>query len=260
MARQPSFPGATLVVHNGNITGSVQDQGTLYRIEPVGNGVHALIKVDPARFPPEHPTSFQQLERRGDIRVPSTLRDTANADVLVGIDVLVAYTPAARNAVADINATIQLAMVEANQSYVNSGIRIKLTLVDSFEVAYSEAGKSYETILADFVANSTVQSRRTSSGADLAAEIVNQSDYCGLADAIMATASTAFATVYYDCATGYYSFAHELGHLMGARHDEPSDPNPSPFPFGHGFRHDTAPKWRTIMAYDCPAGCARLQY
>src|ERR1700730_18044370 len=62
-------PGqATLVVHDGNITGSIQDQGTLYRIEPVGNGVHALIKVDQGRFPPEHPPSFQERERRGDIR------------------------------------------------------------------------------------------------------------------------------------------------------------------------------------------------
>jgi hypothetical protein len=64
-------PGqATLVVHDGNITGSIQDDGTLYRIEPVGNGVHALIKVDQGRLPPEHPPSFQQKERRGDIQAP----------------------------------------------------------------------------------------------------------------------------------------------------------------------------------------------
>jgi hypothetical protein len=137
-------PGqATLVVHNGNITGSIQDQSTLYRIEPVGNGVHALIKVDQGRFPPEHPPSFQQQERRGDIQLPGTMRDTAGDVLPVGIDVLVAYTTGARNAVTDINATIQLAVAEANQSYINSGINIKLSLVDSFEVAYSETGKTF---------------------------------------------------------------------------------------------------------------------
>jgi len=95
-----------------------------------------------------------------------------------------------------------------------------------------------------------VNQRRDKAGADLAALIVDQADYCGLADAIMADASTAFAVIYHDCATGYYSFAHELGHLMGARHDEQNDPS-VPFSYGHGYRHDLAPSWRTIMAYDC---------
>lgn len=255
-------PGqATLVVHNGNITGSVQDQGTLYRIEPIGNGVHALIKVDQGRFPPDHPPSFEQKERRGDIQAPAKKFDTSKADAPIGIDVMVAYTTAAKNAVSDINATIQLAVAEANQSYVNSRINIRLTLVDTFEVAYSEAGKTFDAILADFVANSTVQNRRNASGADLSAMIISQSDYCGLADAIMANASTAFAIVHYDCATGYYSFAHELGHLQGARHDPATDGTNTPFAYGHGLQHLTPPPtWRTIMAYNCSGGCPRLQY
>jgi hypothetical protein len=254
-------PGqATLVVRDGNITGSIQDQGALYRIEPVGNGVHAVIKVDQGRFPPEHPPSFEQKERRGDIQAPPTTQDIATSDALVGIDVLVAYTTGARNAVSDINATIQLAVAEANQSYLNSGINLRLRLVDSFEVAYSETGKTFDQILADFVANTTVQNRRNTSGADLAAMIINQTDFCGLADAIMANASTAFAVVHYDCATGYYSFAHELGHLQGARHDPANDSTSTPFAYGHGYQHLSSPVWRTIMAYNCQNNCPRLQY
>jgi hypothetical protein len=259
-------PGqATLVVHGGNITGSIQDQGTLYRIEPIGGGVHALIKVDQSRFPPEHPPSFEELERHSDIQPPPTMRDTSRMDAPVGIDVLIAYTTSAKNAVADILALIQLAVAEANQSYVNSGINIKLTLVDTFELAYSETGKTFETIRDDFVANQTVQNRRDTSGADLAALIINKSDYCGLAKAIMANASTAFAIVHYDCATGYYSFAHELGHLQGTRHDEAHDPSTMPFPYGHGYEHPSPQmnqRFRTIMAYACsPDNCEpRVQY
>ena len=52
------------------------------------------------------------------------------------IDVLVAYTSGAKAAVTDIDATIALAVAEANQSYVNSKIQIQLNLVDSFEVSY----------------------------------------------------------------------------------------------------------------------------
>lgn len=254
-------PGtATLVVHDGNVTGTVQDGTDLYRIEPVGGGVHAIVKVDQSKFPPEHPPSFENKEReqRGSLQLqgaPANLHDGP-----VGIDVLVAYTPSAKASVADIDATIQLAVAEANQSYVNSGINIKLNLVDSFQISYTETGKSFDTILADFVANSTVNQRRDSSGADLAALIINQTDYCGLADDIMAKASTAFAVVHYSCATGYYSFAHELGHLMGARHDEAHDSTTSPFAYGHGFQHTASPAWRTVMAYDCTGGCSRLQY
>lgn len=252
---------ATLVVHDGNITGSVQDNGNLYRIEPVGNGVHALIKVDQNKFPPDHPPSFEKKEKRGDIEAPKNTGDLKTAGGPTTIDVLVAYTTAAKNAVSDINATIQLAVAEANQSYVNSRVNVRLNLVDTFEVGYSENGKTFDTILADFVANQTVQSRRNISGADLSAMIINQTDYCGLADAIMAAADTAFAVVHYDCATGYYSFAHELGHLQGARHDPAHDSSTTPFAYGHGLQHTSpAPAWRTIMAYNCDGGCPRLQY
>jgi peptidyl-Asp metalloendopeptidase len=256
-------PGnATFVVHDGRVTGSIRADGALYRIEPIGGSVHALIKVDERRFPPDHPPSFDEKAKRGEARPETAFPSAAGRqDGTVGIDVLVAYTPSARTAVADIVGTVQLAVAEANQSYLNSGVNIKLRLVDSFELSYVESGRSFETILSDFAANQTVNSRRDSSNADLSAMIINQADFCGLANAIRAGASTAFAVVHYDCATGYYSFAHELGHLQGARHDPANDPTASPFPYGHGLQHLTpVPAWRTIMAYDCTGGCSRLQY
>ncbi len=254
---------ATVVVRNGEVTGSITNPTGLYRIMPVGNGVHALVKVDTTKLPPEEPPSFRQKEQERGAVVPP------NADLKLGdttttqIDVLVAYTPAAKAAVSDIDATIALAVAEANQSYVNSKIYIRLNLVDTVQVQYSEAGKTFDQILTDFVANPTVNQHRDQSAADLSAMIINQPDYCGMADAIMATASTAFAIVHYDCATGYYSFAHELGHLMGARHNEQADPTNTPYAYGHGLQHRTpTPTWRTIMAYvdGCGGTCTRLQY
>jgi peptidyl-Asp metalloendopeptidase len=254
-------PGqATFVVRDGKITGTIRDDENLYRLEPVGNDVHALIKVNESRFPPEEPPTFKE-KRGGPTPTPSRALDTKMGDTSVEIDVLVAYTTAARTAVSDIAATIQLAVAEANQSYQNSGINIRLTLVDSFEVSYSESGKSFDTILADFIRMADVNNRRDKNGADMVVLIIDKSDYCGLADAIMADASTAFAVVHYDCATGYYSFAHELGHLQGARHDPANDPTNTPFAYGHGFQHASpVPSWRTIMAYNCEGGCSRRQY
>src|SRR5262249_22892410 len=65
---------------------------------------------------------------------------------------------------------------------------------------------------------------------------------------------------------GKFSFGHELGHLMGARHDwVADDTNNSPYTYNHGFvmATPTAPAepWRTVMAYDCPPpGCPRVPY
>lgn len=268
---------ATLVIRDGNITGTIKENGGFYRIEPLGNGIHAVIEVDESRFPPDHPPTFKNKERQGSAAPPSTTHDTRPiatpaplsikelqdstapaAATPVGIDVLVAYTPASRKAVPSIEDLIQLAVDEANESYLNSGVNIKLKPVAVFELSYIEAGKDYETILNDFAANGEVNRRRDTSGADLAVMIIDQTAYCGLAKTIMAEASNAFAVVYYNCAAGNYSFAHELGHLQGARHDPDNDPAPTPFPDGHGFRQPAA-GWRTIMAPTW-GGLSRVQY
>ncbi len=48
---------AILVVNKGVVTGSIRNHGELYKIESVGNGLHAVIETDSAGFPPEHPSS-----------------------------------------------------------------------------------------------------------------------------------------------------------------------------------------------------------
>ncbi len=94
-----------------------------------------------------------------------------------------------------------------------------------------------------------IHSLRDQYGADVVVLIAaNYLGSCGRAATIDAISNEAFAVTRVDCAIGNYSFAHEIGHLAGARHD--TDPNTSPYAYGHGFRYDPG-YWRTVMAvYD----------
>jgi len=253
-----------LVRHGQGITGNVRVNGQLYRIRPLPDGSHAVIEVNERAMPPDHPAAFRDLPQIN-MAPPSGMMGALAIDpgATATIRVLVVATNAAVSAYGgDMQALAQLAVAESNQGYVNSNVGINMELAGYTAVTYSELGMS--TDLSRFRGTSdgymdSIHALRDSTGADVAVLIGNDSSACGLASGIGSTAATAFATAYWDCATGYYSFAHEIGHLQSARHDPATDPSTSPYAYGHGYR---APNnaWRTIMAYDCTSGCPRLNY
>ncbi|RXD92175.1 M12 family metallo-peptidase, partial [Xanthomonas perforans] len=139
---------------------------------------------------------------------------------------------------------------------------ITLQLARYETTSYTETG-NFTTDLQRFrVTNDgymdSIHTSRNTYTADVGVIVLDNSSYCGLASGIGSNAASAFASVYWDCATGYYSFAHEIGHLQSARHDATNDPSTSPYAYGHGYRYGNS--WRTIMAYDCTSGCPRLNY
>jgi hypothetical protein len=103
---------------------------------------------------------------------------------------------------------------------------------------------------------------RNQYGADVVSLIENEPAYCGLAYR-MATlsssfASNAFSVVHASCATGYYSFAHEIGHNQGAHHDHANATGGTAiYPYAYGYM-DPNNAFRDIMSYNCPGGCTRI--
>ncbi len=182
----------------------------------------------------------------------------------VEIDVAVVYTPAAREAaggVAGIEAVIDLMIAETNQAYADSGVHHRVALVHRSEVEYVESVEGNDL---DRLRNPSdgymdaVHALRDDVGADLVHLIVSEVEggkWCG-----RAYLPGVFGVSGQDC--GGRTFAHELGHNMGLRHDRyqilhdeegrlRSDP-------AYGYVNRKAfesgvpagSRWRTIMAYN----------
>ena len=249
---------SVMLVKNGDkITGNVHFAGEWYKIRPLKTGGHAIVAADPSAMPPDHPAEYADLKT---VKMPPTI--TAQADTV--IRVMVHYTSSAASASGDINGLIDLAVAESNQGYTNSGVLIDLILAHKSQVTYTQSG-SFSTDLSRYRGTSdgymdSIHTTRNSVAADVGFLVINNSSSCGLASGIGSTASTAFADAHWDCITGYYSFGHEIGHLQSARHDINTDGTLTPYAYGHGYRYTGSPSWRTIMAYNCPAGCPRLNY
>ena len=157
---------------------------------------------------------------------------------------------------------VDLSIEEANESFRRSGIdHVKLRLVHAYQTDYVEEGTHFDHVwrFADKGDGymDEVHPLRDKYKADVAVLIVDDPQGCGLATRVFADADEAFAVVHHECAATTYSLAHEVGHLIGARHDLKLDQIMTPFPYGHGYVNGT--KWRDIMSYkESCGGCPRL--
>jgi peptidyl-Asp metalloendopeptidase len=257
-----------LVVEDGVMAGNIMVNGDFYQIRTVGEGVHSVRKIDQSKFPEEAPPI--PVHTAPDQSVP--LAPSSGTDDGSTIDVLVVYTAAAASSSSNIMAEIQLGIDETNQSYANSGIAQRVRLVHAAQVNYTETGRG-DTDLTRLKNTSDgyldeVHSMRDTYAADLVSFWVENMDACGIGY-LMTTVSTSFApsgfsVVKRSCATGYYSFGHEMGHNMGAHHDRYVSDGDGAYTYSHGYVYTPA-KWRTVMAYDNQCtdngySCTRIPY
>lgn len=245
------------------VAGTFHYQGKMYKLEPRADGRHVLSEVNISDPAPE-------LDP-----IPVARQDTTTTPVDADtngsvIDVLVAYTPAVQalyGGVEGASALVVLAVAEANQAYANSGMTTRMKLVRSILTDYVESG-SMSTDLSRLSGTNdgfmdALPLVRDAYGADVVSLIENEPKNCGLAYR-MATLSTDFAhyaysVVHHGCATGYFSFAHEIGHNQGAHHDIANATGLAIYPDAHGYQEPNN-AFRTVMAYACVGGCVRIGY
>lgn len=256
---RPGYAVQAIVVVNGeHLTGSIVDGDRHFILRPLGGGLAVVARLDASRLPPDHPPGHDALERSAP---EAPVGDSDGGCSYV--DLIVAYTIDAGQAVADIYGLAQLAVAETNQSYANSGVVHRVRMVHFYGTDYYDSGNMvldrnrFRDDGDGYM--DEVHVLRNAFHADVGMLITDRGAYCGIASAIYASASTAFAVVAQNCATGYYSFGHEIGHLHGCRHNPEADPGTTPFAFGHGYYYQPG-SWRTVMSYNCPGGCTRIPY
>jgi hypothetical protein len=276
---------------DGRLTGVLGYKGHIYTVVNMGGEVHAVIEVDPRKMPPDHaavsPKSTANSSLRDDRAAvrdaiakqqpppapapPPPVKPFSDAErraleaKKITIDVMMLYTkkPSSRY-IGNPADLIALAIEQANESFRNSGVaNVSLRLVHTQLVDYDETdGEHFDHLyrMVDGVGPfKEVHKLRDEKRADIVGLIVDDASGCGLSTRVAADPDEAYFVVHHSCAAITISIAHEVGHILGARHDRQSDANNSPFPFAHGYINGK--KWRTMMSYQegCD-GCPRIPY
>lgn len=238
------------------VVGTIRTRdGAVYQVRHVSGDQVVVRELDQKALPPESEPLIPAEEM-----VPAE-RDVKAAGPYE-FSVAVFYTPKARDGeggTSMIRAVIELAELETNQAFADSGVNARMKVVYSDMTRDNEAG-GFSGML------SALQNRfdgrmdevhlaRDDYSADLVVLICEDDALCGLAYR-MTTESPmfsrwAFSVVNRNCATGNYSFGHELGHNMGCCHDaaNPSTDPIYPYAYGWHFRKEET-QYRTIMAYE----------
>lgn len=254
------FGHAYFSVHERSVSAVIWVHDRLFKVRTVAGGQHVLREEDPDQEPgcgtERRPASVRPGQAQGEGAGAGGTR--AMEDYTV--DVMVVYTLDAalvNGGHSGMVALVNLGYYETNQGYAQSDVLLRINLVHVAQANYTEI--SSETLTLSHLQNPTdghmdeIHALRAVHGADLVALVYKSGIYCGVAFDILCSltpgfASSGFCVVNDDCFTGNYTFAHELGHLMGAQHDPANTSGCTLTSNCYGYRTASS-AYRSIMAY-----------
>jgi len=253
--------------NNGNIVGSLNHNGKLYKLRPDSSGEIIITEIPLDTLIDHEESYYNNMDNFMDTGDPENQTNDASQNIDSGSEftIIVAYTSWFAAFVGDVQAYMDLLEFETNLSYSNSQINTRVRIVHAYQTSYISpfATPGFPSMYAfidygDYFFNTAnpetqeLHNLRDQYNADIMFVLTEDSYHqCGKARGIGVSENNAIAFARESCAVGYYSFGHEIGHLFGARHIISQDPNTEPFSYGHGYCNVTPNTWRTVMAYNC---------
>ena len=267
----------TLVVNDEILAGTVHSRQGRYAIAFRNGPIHTIREVAgdlncgfDGRFPVRR-AAVRQDSSASPLMAP--LLDDGSE-----VDLLVLFTQAAlelEGTLAKMRAGIDLAVAYTNNAYEASGISFRLNLVAAVQVEYQESeihgtaglwnqGEDMDRLIdpADGFMDEVLV-LRDRYAADIVHLIVDQRGGGGMGSFLRPNAEdpAAWAVSVSNSLSDYPRFlAHEVGHVMGLRHERYSDGSPWDrlLPYAHGYVNQRAfdsgapeeSRWLTIMAYN----------
>ena len=253
----------TLNQETGNMFASVKtDDGKSYGIERCHTG-HVWKEFDMDSFGADEvvtlpPTSKQNVRRT----------TAADNTTIVTYTVMFYYTPEVATTTYDIPGFIDQIIAETNQGYINSMMPVRVAKFCTEEASFNDIEDSSDALKAFRVmkkepgmgSNKAVRALRNT--ADAAALIQWSLSGCGIAYTDTWDNGYTISVTKKSCATGYFSFGHELGHNFGALHD-PDNSDNNYYTYGHAHlieQGSASTGYRTILAYNAYNHYTRVNY
>lgn len=250
-----------LICRNGEIFGNIQVNDRFFEIQAFESGKNVIIEYDEAELAKMTCGNIHEESNKTKSTSDEKILKSATATTTRStVRVLVLYTDAADAAVVNINNTAGLAISQMNDAISNSGANSSLymSLAGVEHLDFTENSSNIVADVDNLSTNAEAANLRNTNEADLVVLLTdgNYSDgyytYYGIVDNIGPINADAFSIVEADVSTSSkYTFAHEVCHLFGGRHD--NDPS-GIYEHGYTFKTGIWPfrKTRTTIMYWTP--------
>jgi hypothetical protein len=250
-----------IVAENGKITAHIAIEDKIFEIYYNDDDTNTLIELDTEAIKKKNSDCGQSAikqqstsEKGAKVLAPQAILP---CQTVAGARIIVLTTAAARLRDPNINQTINLAITQYNAAITSSSISVqsaKLVLGGIFNSTIVENGQNIDNDILNLPNNLQAQQLRTENAADLVVLITNAGygggSIYGVAREIASTNGNSYAIVEIDFASSIYTFAHEVGHLLGGRHQDDNDPTTTQLsPYAKGYKFDYKTCWLCSRKY-----------